>query len=104
MSSVTAPQVLCKQPWEKRRFQMWFTDLLDTDETIDNIISITAERVGGGDADIVFTDPLVGSTGKYVQVWITEGTHKFRYRIEMRVETTGQQQLEGDGILKVTDS
>lgn len=104
MSSVTAPQVLCKQPWEKRRFRMYFTDLLETEETIDNIISITAERVGGGTADIVFLDPLVGSTGKYVQVWITSGTHKFRYRVEIRVETSGQQQLEGDGILIVSDS
>ena len=102
--SVTAPQLLCKQPWEKRKFRMYFTDLMDTDETINTLVSINHAEVGGGSSDLDITGSGVSGDGKYIDMWIEGGTHKHRYRVEGRVETTGGQKLEGDGLITITDT
>ena len=101
--SVTAPQILCKQPWEKRKFRMYFTNLMDTVETISQIISINHERVGGDTSDLVISGSGVSSDGKYIEMWIENGTHKQRYRVEGRIQTSGQQYLEGDGLINITN-
>lgn len=101
--SVTAPQLLCKQPWEKRKYRMFFTHLMDTNETISNIVTINSETIGGGLSDLVITGSGISGDGKYIDMWIEGGTHKQRYRVEGRIETSGQQKLEGDGLITITD-
>lgn len=102
--STTASQILCKQPWEKRKFRMDFTSLLATAESITGIYTINSELVGGGLSDLSISGSGIGSDSKYIEMWIEDGTHKQRYRVEGRVLTDSGQRLEGDGIIKITDT
>ena len=109
MANVTAPQTLCKQPSEKIKFEMHFTQLLDIagGEKITNVPTVTHEMIGGGTSDLIVTNIAIESTTgtqlDMVTCWIAGGTHARRYRVEVYCETTGGQILEGDGILKVSD-
>ena len=94
-ASVTAPEVLVKQPGETRQFSMDFSSLLGTSETISTSsatsspsgLSLGATSVSG--SKVLFN----GSTG----------THGIRYRIEVTVTTSASATLVGDGILRVQD-
>jgi hypothetical protein len=103
MSNITAPQTLCKQPSEKRKFEMRFGNLLATGETLTSIDSVTAEKVGKGASDLTFSGEVIETDNK-VTFWIEDGTHGSRYRVEVTVQTSGGATLEGDGILKVSDT
>ncbi len=103
---VTANQELCKQPAEKRKFSMEFSSLLGTDEIISIISSITSETIDGGTSDLTITSPSIidgNATDSRVTLWIEDGTAGLKYRIEILVNTSGGQILQGDGLLKVTD-
>ena len=103
---VTANQELCKQPAEKRKFSMEFSSLLATSETITSIDQITSETIDGGTSDLTITSPLItdgNATDSRVTLWIEGGTAGLKYRIEVLVNTSGGQILQGDGLLKVTD-
>ena len=52
-NEVMAPQVLTKQPYESRFFNMDFSNLMEDSETISSIVSITSELIGGGDSDLI---------------------------------------------------
>ena len=94
-SSVTAPQLLIKQPGETRQFSMDFSSLLDTVETISSpVITSTPAGLTVGTASI---------SGSKILFTIAAGTHPVRYRIEVTVTTSGGATLVGDGVLKVAD-
>ena len=99
--AVTAPQVLEKQPSEKRQFTVNLANLMVTGETIASITSVTSELIGGGTTDLVITGSAI--SGQTVIMWIASGTHNNRYRIEVIVVTSTGAIIEGDGILKVSD-
>lgn len=101
MSSPTAPQILIKQPNEKRQFSMDFTNLLNTGETISSIRDIDSQTIGGAVSDLTISSS--GINGSTVTFWIENGSDKTRYRIEVQVNTSSSGILEGDGILKVSD-
>lgn len=107
MSIVTAGERLYKQPSERRKITMDFTNTLATGETISSITSITSELLGGGASDL--TIPAVGysntinSDANKILLWVEGGTDGSTYRVEVQVVTTVGQKLEGDGILRVTD-
>lgn len=105
--SVTAPQELCKQPAEKRKYGMEFFHLLLTSsETLSSIQSITSEKIGGGTSDLAITNSGIANglgTSSKVTLWIASGTHGNTYRVEIQTITTGGQTLEGDGIIRVKD-
>jgi hypothetical protein len=75
--------------------------LMDTDETISSVDSVTAILVGGGTSDLTLETPT--TSGQNVLVWISGGTNSYRYKVEARINTSTGQKLEGDGILKVRD-
>ena len=102
MGGVTAPETLCKQPAEKRRFQMDFSNLLASGETISSLTSISHAKIGGGTSDLTISGSTLDGSGK-VSFWIEAGTAG-RYRIEALVVTSSSAILEGDGILSVKDS
>lgn len=103
MAEVTAPEHLYKQPYEKRKYLMDFGNLLELGEIILSTGVITSERIGGGgESDLSITSAAVIS-GSGISMWIESGTHNWRYRVEIRVQTSGGANLEGDGILVVKD-
>ena len=102
MSGVTAPETLCKQPAEKRRFQMKFGNLLASGETISTITSVTSAKIGGGTSDLTISGSSIDSGSKDISFWIEAGTEG-RFRIEVLVVTSSTAILEGDGILKNSD-
>jgi len=102
---LTANQRLCKQPSEKRKFEMSFASVLGSSENITAITSVASEKVGGYASDL-----SIGSTGLVsatptgtVEMYIESGTLGSTYRIEVLVTTDASQILEGDGILYITD-
>ena len=85
---------------------MEFSSLLGTDEIISIISSITSETIDGGTSDLTITSPSIidgNATDSRVTLWIEDGTAGLKYRIEILVNTSGGQILQGDGLLKVTD-
>ena len=102
-TSVTAEDVLVKQPTETRYFSMDFSLLMATDETIEAaspapVVEYTANT---SDVDLIITE--VDISGQTVVFWITGGTHGTRYRIQVTLMTNSGQILVGDGILVVQD-
>tara|TARA_R110002020_G_scaffold201645_2_gene404382 strand:+ start:1948 stop:2253 length:306 start_codon:yes stop_codon:yes gene_type:complete len=99
--SSTAKQKLCKQPGEKRKFSMDFSNMLAASETISTISSITTEEINGGTSDLTTSGQAI--SGSNVEVFIQSGTSGKTYRIQITITTSGSQILQGDGILYVSD-
>lgn len=59
------------------------------------------EKINGETSDLIVEDIVI--VGQVVEFWISGGTSRNRYRIEVIIETNGGQILEGDGILVVGD-
>ncbi len=109
MSSITAPETLCKEESEKRRFEMHFSNLLDTSsgEILTGVPSVTSTRIGGGTSDLLITSATivsgVSTPDSAVRFWIEDGTNGRRYDVQCNAGTSGGQLLEGHGILSVTN-
>ena len=101
MSNITANQRLCKQPAEKRKFSMDFSNLLATGESITTISSVTSEEIDGGTSDLTITGETL--SGSNVEMFIEAGASGKTYRVEVTVNTDASQILQGDGILYVSD-
>jgi len=94
-ASVTAPQVLVKQPGETRQFSMDFSSLLDSGETISSpSVSASPSGLTLGSASV---------SGSKVLFTIASGTHPVKYRLEVTVNTSGGAILVGDGVLRIQD-
>ena len=101
-SEVIATQILVKQPSEVRSYSMDFSNLMITDETITSIVSVTSARRGGsGDTDLVITDEAI--SGQTITMTIAGGLDRQAYIIEVIINTSSGQTLEGDGVLQVKD-
>lgn len=103
---VTAPEQLCKQPSEKRKYGMEFNSLLTSGETISSITSINSEKIDGSATDLSITSSGIQdgiSSSSRVTMWIESGTHGGMYRVEVLVTTSGGQILEGDGLIRIID-
>jgi len=101
MANITAKQRLCKQPAEKRKFSMDFSQLLATGEILTSISSVTSEKIDGSASDLTITGTTIN--GNQVEMFIEDGTTGNTYRVEITVNTNGSQILQGDGILYVSD-
>ena len=94
-SSVTAPEMLVKQPGETRQFSMDFSSLLESGETHSSpSVSATPSGLTLGSASI---------SGSKVLFTIASGTHQIKYRLEVTVTSSGGATLVGDGVLRVLD-
>ena len=94
-ASVTAPQVLVKQPGETRQFSMDFSSLLDSGETI------SSPNVSASPSGLSLGSPSV--SGTKVLFTIASGAHPVKYRLEVTVNTSGGAILVGDGVLRVQE-
>jgi hypothetical protein len=101
--STTAPELLCKSPLERRYYGMDFSNLMSDDETITEILSITSEKRGGGESDLLIDSTGIGDDNKSVEMYIASGTDFLTYRVEVYAKTSENQYLQGDGQLRVTD-
>ena len=99
--STSAPEHLIKAPSERRYYSMDFSNLMSSSEIISLIRLITSEKRGGGLSDLTISDS--GIIGQTVGMWIESGTDYLTYRVEVEVQTSLGQILQGDGLLKVTD-
>ncbi len=98
MTSVTAPEILIKQPSESLSYAIDFDKLLGGSETIASIV--------GGEVVITPTGPTISGSvivGRTVEFRIVGGTDGTRYRVEAKIITSDSNTREGDGILLVQD-
>lgn len=102
LCEVTAPEMVVKQPSEVRQYVMDFSNPLESSESILGISSVTHTLRGGGVSDLtVYNESVSGQT---VIIWVSGGTDRNTYRIEIIVTTDANQTLEGDGLLSVRDN
>lgn len=103
MSCVTASETLYKQPSEKRKFSMDFSNLMVTGETIAASPApvITSEFINGNLTNLTIT--LLAISGQTMTFWVAGGTNNRRYRLEIVITTSTGQILSGDGILSIKD-
>ncbi len=94
-TSVTAPEVLVKQPGETRQFSMDFASILGTSETI------STASVSGDPSGLTLGTPSI--SGTKVLFNIIGGTHAVRYRLQVTITTSASATLVGDGVLRVKD-
>ena len=99
----TEPEFLVKQPWERRLYEMDFSNLLspgDSIATVDSVLQAARGRVAGAAA---LTIGAASVSGTKVQFTIEGGTANEDYKITVRVNTSAGDRLEGDGWLFVRD-
>jgi hypothetical protein len=100
--SVTASEILCKQPGEKRQYSMDFSNLMTSIETISSIDETTQTfRNRATSTDLTITSSAI--SGQTVTMWIEEGTHRRTYIVQVTITTSGGQILVGDGLITVTE-
>lgn len=99
--SLSAKQIVKKQPSETINVSMDFSNQLASDETISSIVQVTSELRGEGTSDLTITNEAV--SGQTVTMTIAGGTNRKVYRVEVQITTSASQTLEGDGQLKVEE-
>lgn len=96
--------ILDKQPSEDKKFDMDFSLMLKSDETITSVISVAQENMGNVDGSSDLTIGANSFDGAIVQVQIAGGTDQEDYKITVQVSTTVHDVVEGEGTLRVRDS
>lgn len=100
MPLLTASTVIKKQPSETLKVSMDFAAWLNTGVTLSSPI-VTSSSYGCPTSDLVITSVFV--VAQTVEMTISGGTDGNRYRVEVVVNTSEGEVLEGDGIMEVTD-
>lgn len=98
--SVSANNIIEKQPGEILNLSFEFSNLLNTGDSIDSIVYISGIKIGGDDSDLTLGSPV--SSGTQVIFSCASGTAFNRYRVEVGINTTLGEVLQGDGFLHVT--
>jgi len=101
----TGLEVLIKQPFESREYDLDFSNLLEEDEHIKTIISVTSTNMGkvSGSGNVTIVGYTITSDRKRVRIRIEGGTDKEDYKITAQVDTYYNNRLEGEGLLRVKD-
>lgn len=97
-------ETLRKQPNEIRYFDMNFSLVLDADETITAIVVAAASIYhdpAGGAANITLDSDTF--TSKRVQVRLSGGDAGVIYKVTVRVQTSKNPVIEGDGLVEVVE-
>jgi hypothetical protein len=99
---------LTKQPNESRLYEMDFSNLLNTGETISTVDSVTQLEWDADTSSYVpTTDLTLGSpatNGTIAQVRISDGVDQKTYKVTFLVTTTDSNILESEGVLAVVDT
>jgi hypothetical protein len=87
-----------KQPFEVKDYSFDFSAELEPGETISLLSCIATNRVTGVDtsATIISSDPAPMVSGMTVIFWLQNGTDGERHNLNIRVQTSKGQKLEGD--------
>ncbi len=94
----TAPQLITKQPGEKRKVSMDFSNWVNTGTTLSGP-TIASELVGGGASDLAISSIVI--SGKKVVCFIDAGTNAKNYEVKFTVTTSDGETLQGTGMLRV---
>ncbi len=89
-------EILIKQPSESRLYDIDFSPLLATDDTINAVTSVTGSPSGLTIGGASISSPKI-------QVRISSGAHRVLYKISSIITTTGGDTLETDSFLRVMD-
>ena len=92
-------EVLVKQPVESAPYEIDFTNLIPTGDSLSSVTSVTATPSGSGDLTLGY----VTISGTKVQFLVEGGIEGTMYRIDAVVVTAAGYVLNGDGRLFVTD-
>lgn len=92
------PDTLVKQPSESRVYDMDFSNLLATSESINSVDSTTGTPSG-----LTFGTATIDATGKIAQVRISSGADGTTYKVTYQITTDQSNVLEGEGYLHVED-
>ncbi len=92
---VTSKVQIYKQPGEKVRIGMDFSNILQGGEVIS---SPSVETSPAG-----LTISTITTSGNFILMFAEGGTHGCDYRFEVSVDSDSGEELEADGILKVRD-
>ncbi len=98
---VEAPELVSKQPIDELYLSMDFTNVLGNN-TISAITSVSSRRRGGEVSDLIIDNEVIGQNGKVVEFFVRGGTKFYTYRVEIVINTSNGQTIEGDGLLEVT--
>ena len=101
MSATLSKNNLVKQVEETRQYAFDFSNLMASDETITVVSTPTSELRGGGTSDLTITNEAI--SGQTVTMTISGGTKAHVYRVEVIIQTSGSQILQGDGLLRVSN-
>ncbi len=92
---------LVKQAGETRTYSMDFSNLMASDETISTVSTPTSELRGGGASDLTISGETI--SGQTIVMVISGGIKANTYRVEIIIETSGSQVLNGDGLLRISN-
>lgn len=96
--------ILEKQPSEDRLFDMDFSSILKSDETITSVISVTQENQGNVTGSSDLTLVANSYSGAVVQVNISGGTDLEDYKVTIKISTSVNSVIEGEGMMRVRDA
>jgi hypothetical protein len=97
------PSSLVKQPYDKRRICIDFSDALYPGDTVSSVVGVTAwEGVTDRTSTIISGSPAL--TGNKVYTILQAGSDGITYNIRIRVLTTNGDQLEDDISLVVREN
>lgn len=93
MSVLTSKDIIYKQPGEKIAVSMNFANWIGTSITLSDPV-VTIDETG-------LTIEDVQVSGQTVVMNISSGNNGATYRVQVEVDTSDGQILQGDGVLKV---
>jgi len=100
----TGLEVLEKQPWEERIFNLDFRGKLASGVSLSSVVSITFESLAlvSGSVDPTVTGEAV--SGTQAQATYIGGTDGEEYKVTIRCTCSDGEKMEAEGILRVRDS
>jgi len=98
----TGLEFLIKQPGEDRLYDVPFSGLLRTGDTLTSVV-VAQENQGNVTGSTDLTLGAVSNDGATAQVRISEGTDGEDYKLEFTGTTTNGDTLEMDVMIKVRD-
>jgi hypothetical protein len=98
--TVSARQLLFKQPAERLYYSMDFSERIATTVII-SAIEVTSTLLSGAVSDLTIEEEVID--GEEVKFFISGGTHGKTYRVEVEATLTNDEVIIGAGMLKVMD-
>lgn len=99
--SVSANNIIEKQPRELLSLSFEFSSFLATGDSISSVTYVSGVKIGGDESDLTLGTPTASGTSVYFTC--SGGTSYNRYRVETEINTTLGEILDADGILYVTN-